>query len=89
METWEKEKIWECFSSGERPIFFSGHLFSRCVNGVKCVRLRNEGDAANTGLSEFVGTAEVEEDPVLAFCIDVSANAELRVSILQNFLSFS
>jgi len=31
METWEKEKTWECFSSGERGVFFAGHLFSRFV----------------------------------------------------------
>ena len=80
METWEKERIWECFSSGERPVFFSGHLFSRCVNAVKCVRLRSDAEddpAVERGLSEVAGTAEVEEDPILAYCVDGSASADL------------
>jgi hypothetical protein len=69
METWEKETIWECFSSGEPGAVFSGHLFSRCENGVKCVRLGG-GDEDHRAV--VVGTAEVEEDPVLVIVVSGS-----------------
>ena len=41
----------------------------RCLNGVKCVQLPSEEAKSAT----VCGTAEVEEDPVLAFCVDDSA----------------
>jgi hypothetical protein len=54
------------------PLINSG-IFSktiiRCLNGVKCVQLPSEEEKSAT----VCGTAEVEEDPVLAFCIDDSA----------------
>jgi WD40 repeat protein len=75
METWEKEKTWECFSSGERGIYFCGHLFSRCGNGVKCVKLP---DNKETQSAVIVGTADVEEDPVLAFTVDAAATSGLK-----------
>lgn len=79
METWEKEKLWESFSSGERGIFYSGHLFSRFVNGVKCIRLDEDKDEVLTkSLSDVVGTADVEEDPILAFCVDASVNKSFQ-----------
>lgn len=75
METWEKAKCLECFSSGDVVHFHKGHLFSRCNNGVTCTKLPQQ-DGPN--IAEVVGKVEVEEDPVLAFCVDQNANEDLK-----------